>query len=60
MTALWPIKLAGLACPHLTERPRSQETLDRLTILGPHTMKVEPINIALLACEISAILRVLG
>jgi hypothetical protein len=60
MTAIWHIKLKDLECTHITERTRSQETLDRLTIFGHHKMKVEPIKIALLACDISAILLVLG
>jgi hypothetical protein len=60
MTAIWHIKLQDLECPHITERTRSQEPLDRLTIFGHHQMKVEPIKIALLAGDISAILLVLG
>jgi hypothetical protein len=55
ITAIWPIKLEGFACTPITDRTRSQDTLDRLTIFGPHKMTVAPIKIAFLAGDLTAI-----
>jgi hypothetical protein len=52
---MWHSTLEGLECTPITARTRSQDTLDRLTIVGHQEMPCAPITIACLAGDLAAI-----
>jgi hypothetical protein len=55
LTPFWEIQLKGLEYTHITVRPWPQGACDRLTVFGDQEMDFEPINIALLAGNVSPI-----